>query len=73
MKNAYEHRPTEAIVDLDALNHNIEVIQQRMKEDQKLYAVVKADAYGHGAVPIAKAAIRAGAQGLAVALSLIHI
>ncbi|SEQ37464.1 alanine racemase [Ignavigranum ruoffiae] len=67
MKNAYEHRPTEAIVDLDALNHNIEVIQQRMKEDQKLYAVVKADAYGHGAVPIAKAAIRAGAQGLAVA------
>lgn len=67
MKNAYEHRPTEAIIDLDALNHNLQVVQARMKPGQELYAVVKADAYGHGAVPIAKAALDSGAKGLAVA------
>ena len=34
----------------------------------KLMAVVKADAYGHGAIPVARAALEAGAQALAVAI-----
>ena len=34
----------------------------------KFLAVVKADAYGHGAVPVAKAALEAGADMLAVAI-----
>lgn len=41
-------------VDLDAIRHNLNVAKQR-STTQKLFAVVKADAYGHGAVPVARA------------------
>ena len=67
MKHLYEHRPTQAIIDLDKFQSNIKVIQNRMSSDQILYAVVKADAYGHGAYPLSKVALEAGASGLAVA------
>ncbi|MBF6626794.1 alanine racemase [Aerococcaceae bacterium zg-BR9] len=62
-----EHRPTEAIVDLNAIQHNIKYVMTKMNDNQMLYATVKADAYGHGAIPVAKAAIEAGAKGLLVA------
>lgn len=62
-----EHRPTEAIVDLNAIQHNVRVMLEQMDDDQKLYAVVKADGYGHGAPQVAEAALAAGAKGLAVA------
>lgn len=62
-----EHRPTEAIVDLNAIQHNVRVMLNEMDEDQKLYAVVKANGYGHGAPKVAEAALAAGAKGLAVA------
>ena len=58
-------RPTVAVVDLDAIAHNA----RRLKpSDAELMAVVKADAYGHGAVPVARTALAAGASWLAVAL-----
>jgi alanine racemase len=41
-------------VDLDALAHNLEAIRGRLPEKTKICAVVKADAYGHGAVRIAR-------------------
>ncbi len=41
-------------LDLDALTHNIRVIRSHMKEDARLFAVIKCDAYGHGAVRIAR-------------------
>ncbi len=41
-------------LDLDALTHNIRVIRQGMDADTKLFAVIKCDAYGHGAVSIAR-------------------
>lgn len=62
-----EHRPTEAIVDLNAIQHNVRVMLDEMDDDQKLYAVVKANGYGHGATQVADAALAAGAKGLAVA------
>ncbi len=57
-----------AEVDLDALAHNVGHLRQ-IAEPADLWAVVKADGYGHGAVEIARAALTAGAQGLAVALT----
>lgn len=67
MNYASEHRPTQAIINLSAISHNVKEFCDLMTEDQQLYAVVKADGYGHGAVPIAKAALEAGATGLCVA------
>ena len=56
----------EAIVDLSAIKHNVELLKKTA--GTKLLAVVKADAYGHGLVPVAKAALSAGADYLGVAL-----
>lgn len=54
-------------VDLDALNHNARLLRDRMGESCRLMAVVKADAYGHGAVPAAKALAEQGVDAFAVA------
>ena len=56
----------EAVVDLTAIAANVKKIKATSGTD--LMAVVKADAYGHGLVPVAKSAINAGATWLGVAL-----
>jgi alanine racemase len=56
----------EALVDLSAIKHNVALLKEKSGRD--LLAVVKADAYGHGLVPVAKAALDAGASMLGVAL-----
>ncbi|MDX1547407.1 MAG: alanine racemase [Rhodothermales bacterium] len=58
--------PTVAEIDLDALRHNVRVVRERAG-DAALMGVVKADAYGHGAVPVARALVAAGVGRLAVA------
>lgn len=55
-----------AEVDLAAIKHNLRVLRRYLAPAQ-VTAVVKANAYGLGAVPVAKAAIEAGAAGLVVA------
>lgn len=45
---------TEAAIDLDAAEHNFNVTRAKLPENVKLLCVIKADAYGHGAVPLAK-------------------
>ena len=55
-----------AKIDLNAIKTNVKHL--RSLTDSSLMAVVKADAYGHGLVPVAKAAIEAGAEWLGVAL-----
>jgi alanine racemase len=60
-------RPTYAVVDLDALATNITILREGLSNDAAFMAVVKANAYGHGAVPIAETALAAGAASLAVA------
>lgn len=52
-------------MDLEAVRHNVRVLKRRAP-DALLMAVVKADAYGHGAVPVSRAAVEAGADSLAV-------
>ncbi len=60
-------RPTWAEVDLGAIRHNVGVVRDAV-DPATVMAVVKADAYGHGAVPVARAAVDAGAAALGVAL-----
>ncbi|MEO1095694.1 MAG: alanine racemase [Cyanobacteria bacterium J06638_28] len=54
-------------IDLAALKHNVQQLVHHLDPQTALMAVVKADAYGHGAVTIARAALDAGAQWLGVA------
>lgn len=56
-----------AEIDLDAIAHNVRVLCERVAPSA-LWAVVKADGYGHGAVDVARTAMSAGAEGLCVAL-----
>lgn len=60
-------RPSWIEVDLDAVEANAAKIAERVAP-AALWAVVKADAYGHGDVPVAEAALAGGARCLAVAL-----
>lgn len=60
-------RPSWVEVDLDAVTHNVRLIAAEVGE-AALCAVVKADGYGHGDIPIADAALAGGATSLAVAL-----
>ncbi|MCL1598695.1 MAG: alanine racemase [Actinomycetia bacterium] len=60
-------RPSWIEVDLAAIEHNVGEIADRIAPAE-FCAVVKADAYGHGDVPVAEAAIAGGASWLAVAL-----
>lgn len=60
-------RPTRVEVDLDAIAHNVREVRE-LVAPAEVIAVVKADGYGHGAVPVAHAAVGAGATWLAVAL-----
>ena len=59
------YRPTWVEVDLDAVRHNVGVLKSPSAE---VMAVVKADAYGHGAVAVARVALQAGATWCGVAL-----
>ena len=60
-------RDVRAEIDLDALRHNFTEIRRRINPNSKLCAVVKANAYGHGAVGVSKVAVECGADFLAVA------
>ena len=54
-------------IDLSAIRHNVSVARSLIKPNTRLLAVVKSDAYGHGAVRVAKTALQSGANYLAVA------
>jgi alanine racemase len=54
-------------IDLGALSHNVQQLVKFLSPRTQLMAVVKADAYGHGAVTVAKTALEAGASWLGVA------
>ncbi len=62
------YRDTRAEVDTAAIRRNLSKIRRRFPASVRLMAVVKANGYGHGAVPSAEAAIAAGADMLGVAL-----
>lgn len=58
-------RPTVAEIDLEAVRHNVRTVKPA---DAELMAVVKANGYGHRAIPVARAALQGGATWLGVAL-----
>ena len=61
-------RPTVAEIDLKALAFNYRQIKKRIPRDAGIMGIVKADAYGHGAVPVALELERLGAEYLGVAM-----
>ncbi|MBN1429574.1 MAG: alanine racemase [Anaerolineae bacterium] len=65
--NTLDQFTTYALIDLDALDHNIRTLKNWIAPGVELMAVLKANAYGHGAVPIARAAIASGVTRLVVA------
>ena len=65
--NPSSDRPTVATVDLNALTHNYQEMARRIG-DRKVLAVVKAQAYGHGAIPVSRRLVELGIHMLGVAL-----
>jgi alanine racemase len=59
--------PTRAIVHLDALTHNLDVVRSCVGPKAEILAVVKAEAYGHGMIPVARYVLGHGASMLGVA------
>ena len=59
------YRPAWVEIDLKAIRFNLRMIKEKVGKT-KIMAVVKADAYGHGAVEISKVALEEGAYALAV-------
>ena len=60
-------RHARVLIDLDAISHNVRELRA-LTGGVDMCAVVKADGYGHGSVPVARAALEAGARSLGVAL-----
>ncbi|MEK4254253.1 alanine racemase [Ureibacillus sp. FSL K6-2830] len=67
MRNNKHFRPTKAIIDLNAIKYNVNELKKHIQPNVQIIAVVKANAYGHGDIEVAKAALEAGASMLAVA------
>lgn len=63
-----DHRPTWVEIDRDALAANFHLVKERVGSDISVMAVVKANAYGHGAVECAQRLEEEGASWFAVAL-----
>lgn len=61
------YRPTVAEISLDALESNIAAFRKHLQHGTLLLASVKANAYGHGAIEIARSAVKAGVDYLGVA------
>ena len=59
--------PSRALIDLKAYTHNLDAVRRLAGEHTHVMAVVKAGAYGHGMVPIARKAIEWGAEMLGAA------
>ena len=62
-------RQTAVHVSLDSFRCNIRLLKELLAPQVKLMAVVKADAYGHGLIPMARAAAMAGADYLGLAIA----
>ncbi len=60
-------RPTWLEIDLESIGHNIDEIRSHIEDGVSIAAVLKADAYGHGAVRVARTALNHGVTMLCVA------
>lgn len=62
-----ETRSTEVVVDLSAFAHNLETATRLAGPETEVMAILKADAYGHGSVPLADVAVQLGCPSIGVA------
>lgn len=62
-----ENNSTQAVIDLDAVAHNLNAVRRRVGKAVDILGVVKADAYGHGAAAVGRELLKRGAFGLGVA------
>jgi alanine racemase len=62
------HRPTKVIISRSAIEQNVAAACAKLDAGSELFAVVKANAYGHGLVQVAKLALKDGASGFCVAV-----
>jgi len=69
MDNLNIMRPVWAEIDLTIIGHNLMQFRKMLPKETRIMAVVKADAYGHGAAEVAGKVLREGADSLAVALT----
>src|SRR5699024_11922025 len=60
------HRPTRAVIHTKAITENVKNEVDRLPKGKELFAVVKANGYGHGAIETAEAAVAGGASGFCV-------
>lgn len=61
-------RPTHACIDMQAFKDNLTTVRNLVAPNTKCMAIIKANAYGHGILPAARAALEAGADYLGVAI-----
>lgn len=62
------HRASRLVVDAAAIRQNVKKEIERLDPQSELFAVIKADAYGHGLIPVARYTEQAGATGFCVAI-----
>lgn len=63
----WTHRPVWAEIDLKAIEHNIDEIRNLVGQEKKIMAIVKANAYGHGALEVSRTCLSKGVDSFAVA------
>ena len=66
-KNKIGYRPTWAEVNLDNLEYNFKKISSLLRPKTKILVTIKADAYGHGLIPVSKRLVASGVDFLGVA------
>ena len=59
-------RPNWIEVDLAAIAHNVRALRRRVGPGTRIFAALKANAYGHGLLPVAETVAEAGADAIAV-------
>ena len=62
------HRPSKLIIDAEAIRNNVKHEIERLNDDSELFAVIKANGYGHGIIEMARFTKQAGATGFCVAI-----
>jgi len=60
-------RPTRAVIDLSAIKHNLGLVRGLVGSRRRIMVAVKANAYGHGLLPVARACVSSHADALGVA------
>jgi alanine racemase len=61
------HSPNSIVIDLSALEHNVNQVKKLVAPETKIMGIVKSDAYGHGLIPVSKVLERKGIEYLGVA------